>query len=199
MIGLLVAYNDHSLLQGAFLGWLIWLHVTQSIRRDWYRSAITFRNRYRACRCPGYRLLDGLANLIFDSPHLVFPHIINACVFSSAFSSGNTILFGSSRILYGLALRGHAPKVFTQCTKGGLPFLAILICVCSTTPIFWLLATYRWWAGHLWCSRLYDRLTWGWDSLQVSCSTCRELTCWILYCLVGWLDSQQPAFSSHGS
>lgn len=93
MIGLLVAYNDHSLLQGT-----------------------------------GTAAQSPFVIAIERAGVQVFPHIINACVFSSAFSSGNTILFGSSRILYGLALRGQAPKVFTQCTKGGLPFLAILIC-----------------------------------------------------------------------
>ncbi|KAJ3574029.1 hypothetical protein NP233_g2055 [Leucocoprinus birnbaumii] len=58
----------------------------------------------------------------------VFPHIINACVFSSAFSAGNTGLFGASRVLYGLALRGQAPKFFTKCTKRGLPLPAVLFC-----------------------------------------------------------------------
>jgi amino acid transporter len=61
----------------------------------------------------------------------VFPHIINACIFTSAFSSGNSFLFCSSRILYGLALRGQAPKYLTYCTKKGLPLAAI-----ATSAIF---------------------------------------------------------------
>jgi len=77
-----------------------------------------------------------MTNSIFDSSLPVFPHIINACVFSSAFSSGNAILFGASRLLYGLALRGQAPKIFTRCTKDGLPFLAILVSVRGAIPIF---------------------------------------------------------------
>ncbi|KAF8722675.1 hypothetical protein AX14_009689 [Amanita brunnescens Koide BX004] len=56
----------------------------------------------------------------------VFPHIINACVFTSAFSAGNSFLFCGSRILYGLAVRGQAPKIFAYCTKGGLPIIAVL-------------------------------------------------------------------------
>ena len=56
----------------------------------------------------------------------VLPHIINAAVFTSAFSAGNSFLFCSSRILYGLALRGQAPRFFAICTKGGLPIVAIL-------------------------------------------------------------------------
>ncbi|KAH9940775.1 general amino acid permease 1 [Epithele typhae] len=56
----------------------------------------------------------------------ILPHIVNAMVFTSAFSAGNSFLFCSSRVLYGLALRGQAPKVFTYCTKGGLPLFAVL-------------------------------------------------------------------------
>ncbi|EMD39101.1 hypothetical protein CERSUDRAFT_112793 [Gelatoporia subvermispora B] len=65
----------------------------------------------------------------------VLPHIINACIFTSAFSAGNSFLFCSSRILYGLALRGQAPKIFAYCTKNGLPIAAVL-----TTSCFSLLA-----------------------------------------------------------
>ena len=56
----------------------------------------------------------------------VLPHIINAGVFTSAFSAGNSFLFCASRVLYGLALRGQAPKLFTYCTKKGLPLFAVL-------------------------------------------------------------------------
>jgi len=81
----------------------------------------------------GMGWLDGQRNLA-DHLYLVFPHIINACVFSSALSSVNTALFSASRILYGLALRGQAPKLFTRCTKWGLPLPAIFSCVCGCTP-----------------------------------------------------------------
>ncbi|KAI0694065.1 amino acid permease/ SLC12A domain-containing protein, partial [Cytidiella melzeri] len=47
----------------------------------------------------------------------VLPHIINACVFTSAFSAGNSFLFAASRVLYGLGLRGQAPKIFAYWTK----------------------------------------------------------------------------------
>lgn len=65
--------------------------------------------------------------LMFIIP--VFPHIINACVFTSAFSAGNSFLFCGSRILYGLALRGQAPKIFAFCTRNGLPIIAVLATV----------------------------------------------------------------------
>lgn len=65
----------------------------------------------------------------------VLPHIINAAVFTSAFSAGNSFLFCASRVLYGLALRGQAPKVFVKCTKAGLPIVAVVF-----TCLFSLLA-----------------------------------------------------------
>jgi len=65
----------------------------------------------------------------------VLPSIINAGVMTSAFSAANSFLFCSSRILYGLALRGQAPKIFARCTDSGLPFIAV-----AFSSIFALLA-----------------------------------------------------------
>lgn len=66
----------------------------------------------------------------------VLPHIINAAVFTSAFSAGNSFLYCSSRVLYGLALRGQAPKVFAYCTKNGLPLVAVLAASCFSLLAF---------------------------------------------------------------
>ena len=55
----------------------------------------------------------------------VFPHIINAGVLTSAFSAGNSGLYGASRMLYGLSLRGQAPRFFSKTTKKGLPITAL--------------------------------------------------------------------------
>ncbi|THH28371.1 hypothetical protein EUX98_g5823 [Antrodiella citrinella] len=64
----------------------------------------------------------------------VLPHIVNACVLLSAFSAGNSFLFAASRVLYGLALRGQAPKFLGWCTKQGLPLAAVLF----TSALAWL-------------------------------------------------------------
>lgn len=56
----------------------------------------------------------------------VLPSIVNAAIFTSAFSASNSFLFCSSRILYGLALRGQAPRIFSYCTRNGLPIVAVL-------------------------------------------------------------------------
>jgi amino acid transporter len=52
--------------------------------------------------------------------------IINAVVITSAWSSGNSFLYMSSRSLYSLAIAGNAPAVFKKCTKKGVPYMAIL-------------------------------------------------------------------------
>ncbi|GLB41606.1 putative amino acid transporter [Lyophyllum shimeji] len=57
----------------------------------------------------------------------VLPHIINAAVFTSAFSAGSSYVYCASRILYGLALRGQAPRILTRCTKSGLPLYSVAI------------------------------------------------------------------------
>lgn len=53
-------------------------------------------------------------------------HVINAAILTSAWSAGNAFLFSGSRILYGLALAGQAPKFFGRTSKRGVPFFAVL-------------------------------------------------------------------------
>ena len=82
------------------------------------------------------RLLQSTGNAA-QSPYVIamqiagikgLPHVVNAGVFTSAFSAGNSFLYTSSRVLYGLALRGQAPRIFVKCTKKGLPWVAVAIC-----------------------------------------------------------------------
>ncbi|KAN0094548.1 Amino acid permease/ SLC12A domain containing protein [Tylopilus felleus] len=54
------------------------------------------------------------------------PSIINAVLITSAFSAANMFTFSASRILYGLAVQKKAPKIFTTCTKDGLPWVAVV-------------------------------------------------------------------------
>ncbi|KAF3393423.1 Dicarboxylic amino acid permease [Talaromyces pinophilus] len=56
------------------------------------------------------------------------PSIINAAILTSAWSSGCADLFVSSRTLYGLAARGHAPKIFLKTRKDGLPWVSVIFC-----------------------------------------------------------------------
>lgn len=53
------------------------------------------------------------------------PHIINAVVLTSAWSSGNAGMLGGSRVLYGLAREHHAPKLLLRVNRFGIPYLAV--------------------------------------------------------------------------
>ncbi|KDR75338.1 hypothetical protein GALMADRAFT_249379 [Galerina marginata CBS 339.88] len=53
------------------------------------------------------------------------PSIINAIVLSSAFSSGNAATFLGARALHGLALDGHAPQIFLELNRFGVPYVAV--------------------------------------------------------------------------
>lgn len=55
----------------------------------------------------------------------VLPSIVNAVILISAWSSGNSFLYMSSRSLYSLAISGNAPSIFKTCTKGGVPIYAV--------------------------------------------------------------------------
>lgn len=57
----------------------------------------------------------------------VLNHIINAAILTSAWSAGNAFLYSGSRIMYGMALNGQAPKFFAQTNRYGVPWAAILI------------------------------------------------------------------------
>ncbi|KAF8558635.1 general amino acid permease [Imleria badia] len=56
----------------------------------------------------------------------VLPSVVNAVLITSAFSAANTYIFSASRILLGLAVQNKAPRIFTTCTRNGLPWVAVL-------------------------------------------------------------------------
>lgn len=56
----------------------------------------------------------------------VLPDIVNAMVLTAAFSAGNSYVYCASRSLYGLALEGKAPRLFTRCTAKGVPVYCVL-------------------------------------------------------------------------
>ncbi|VDB91570.1 unnamed protein product [Peniophora sp. CBMAI 1063] len=58
------------------------------------------------------------------------PSIINACLLTAAWSAASSDMYTSSRALYGLALAGNAPRIFSMTMKrNGLPILALLVSV----------------------------------------------------------------------
>ncbi|KAH8815983.1 histidine permease [Xylogone sp. PMI_703] len=52
--------------------------------------------------------------------------VVNAAVITSAWSSGNSFLYMSSRSLYSLAVADNAPAIFKRCTKRGVPYMAVI-------------------------------------------------------------------------
>lgn len=56
------------------------------------------------------------------------PSLINACLLTSAWSAASSDLYTSSRALYGLALNGQAPRIFSKTSKRGLPWVSVVFC-----------------------------------------------------------------------
>ncbi|KAL7622541.1 hypothetical protein AAE478_008048 [Parahypoxylon ruwenzoriense] len=59
-----------------------------------------------------------------------FPHVVNFLLTTSIFSAGNTYAYCATRSLYSLALDGRAPRIFTRCTKSGIPIYCFLVVIC---------------------------------------------------------------------
>ncbi|GAM82379.1 hypothetical protein ANO11243_003580 [Dothideomycetidae sp. 11243] len=57
----------------------------------------------------------------------VVPSIINSVVLTSAWSAGNSSLLGGSRVLFGMAQHGHAPRLFLRINRFGVPYLAVAL------------------------------------------------------------------------
>ena len=61
------------------------------------------------------------------------PSLVNAVVITSAWSSSNQALLSGTRVLYGLALKGQAPKTLLRTTSWGVPYVCVLV---QTTFMF---------------------------------------------------------------
>ncbi|KAL2794662.1 amino acid permease/ SLC12A domain-containing protein [Aspergillus keveii] len=57
----------------------------------------------------------------------ILPDIVNALIFRSILSAGNTYTFCAMRSLYSMALEGRAPRVLTRCTNSGIPIYCLAI------------------------------------------------------------------------
>ncbi|ODN75886.1 hypothetical protein L202_05875 [Cryptococcus amylolentus CBS 6039] len=53
------------------------------------------------------------------------PSIVNAVLITSAFSSSNQALLAGTRVLYGLALKGQAPRFFLRTNRWGTPYVCV--------------------------------------------------------------------------
>ncbi|KAK9791657.1 putative Amino acid permease/ SLC12A domain-containing protein [Seiridium cardinale] len=57
------------------------------------------------------------------------PSVVNAIVITSAWSASNQALLTGTRVLYGLALKNQAPKVFLRTTSWGVPYVCVSLYV----------------------------------------------------------------------
>ncbi|KAK4503418.1 hypothetical protein PRZ48_004333 [Zasmidium cellare] len=55
------------------------------------------------------------------------PDLVNALIMTSVFSSGNGIFFAATRTLYGMAIDGTAPRLFSKTLRNGVPIFAVLM------------------------------------------------------------------------
>ncbi|QGA20894.1 hypothetical protein EYB26_008604 [Talaromyces marneffei] len=60
-----------------------------------------------------------------DAGIKAIPSIVNAVVLTSAWSSSNQAILAGTRTLYGLAVKGHAPKFFLWTTLYGIPYMCV--------------------------------------------------------------------------
>ncbi|WWC62328.1 uncharacterized protein I303_104924 [Kwoniella dejecticola CBS 10117] len=60
----------------------------------------------------------------------VLPSIINACILIFTISAANSDQYVATRTLYGMAMDGHAPRIFRKCTKRGVPWVAFMFTGC---------------------------------------------------------------------
>ncbi|CAH6722128.1 amino-acid permease Gap1p [[Candida] jaroonii] len=64
----------------------------------------------------------------------VLPDYINAIVLTSALSAASYSVLKSSRVIFALASKGHAPKIFLRTNKHGLPYVAVGV-TCLFIPL----------------------------------------------------------------
>ncbi|KAJ5908091.1 hypothetical protein N7495_000773 [Penicillium taxi] len=60
-----------------------------------------------------------------DAGIRAIPSVVNAICLTSAWSSSNQAILSGTRTLYGLAIKGHAPKVFLWTNKWGVPYMCV--------------------------------------------------------------------------
>lgn len=67
---------------------------------------------------------------IIEAGISVLPHIVNACILTAAYSAGTAQLYGTSRMLYSMARKGDAPKIFSKVNRYGTPYFSVGIASC---------------------------------------------------------------------
>lgn len=88
--------------------------------------------------------------LVFRHAGLAFAAgLMNAIVLTALLSAGTSSMYVSTRILYGLAVSGRAPRLFARLTRNGVPFFSLLATVsigalCFLSSLFGDKVVYLW-------------------------------------------------------
>ena len=88
--------------------------------------------------------------LVFRHAGLAFAAgLMNSVVLTALLSAGTSSMYVSTRILYGLAVSGRAPRAFGKLTRSGVPFNALLLttaigALCFFSSLFGDKAVYLW-------------------------------------------------------
>ena len=53
-------------------------------------------------------------------------HVVNAVLLTAVLSATNSCFYASSRILFGMARNGQAPRIFGVVNKRGVPVFALV-------------------------------------------------------------------------
>lgn len=100
--------------------------------------------------------------------------VMNAVILTAILSAGNSGMYASTRMLYGLAVGGKAPRIFTRVTRAGIPMPALLAttaigALCLLTNLLGSAKAYDWlvsasglagfitWMGIAWCHYNFRR------------------------------------------
>ena len=98
------------------------------------------------------------------------PSLVNAIVITSAWSSSNQALLSGTRVLYGLALKKQAPKIFLRTNRWGVPYMCVLLNTAfmflafmslsegALTVFFWLLDLVACGVLISWCTVLLNHI-----------------------------------------
>jgi amino acid permease len=63
-------------------------------------------------------------------------HVINAAILVFVMSAANSDLYIGSRTLYGLAVEGKAPRIFSRVNRNGVPYPALILCTSFCALVF---------------------------------------------------------------
>ena len=57
--------------------------------------------------------------------------MLNIVVITAAISAVNSDIFGAGRMMYGMAEKGHAPKIFGRLSRNGVPWVTVITLILS--------------------------------------------------------------------